>query len=135
MQNSREDEDSGFLEAEEQEQSSDHDQHQQRRNSNEEGTGFERVVKNGVEVGETSCADIPPLQSIRVAVLEHAQMAVSFALISVSDPLGLNERHEVQDTPNDGKQTPQNGHSPVFAHVAKVVSFRRIGVEFRIHDD
>lgn len=133
LENAREDEDGRFLEAKEEEESGDDDQHQQCGHANEKGAGAERVVEDGIKVGEAARTGVSRLVVVGVAVLEHSQVAIARAGRGVSDPLRLNEGDEVEDAPNDGQQTPQHCHRPILAHVAKVVGLGRIGVEFRIH--
>lgn len=133
LEDAGEDEDGGFLEAEEEEESSDDDKHQQRRHADEEGASTEGVVEDGIKVGETSRAGVPFLVAVGVAVLEHSHVAIAGAGRGVSNPLRLDEGDQIEDTPNDGQQTPQHRHRPIFPHVAKVVGLGCIGVEFGIH--
>lgn len=94
-------EDECFLEAEEKQQSSHSDQHQEGRNSNEKRRGSERIVENGIKSGERPTAHVDSLGVVGVAVLEHTHMAKPRRRGGISNPLWLNEGHEIQNTPND----------------------------------
>lgn len=96
-------EDEGFLEAEEQQQSRHCDQHEERRNSNEKRRGSERIVENGIKSGERSTAHVDSLGVVGVAVLEHTHVAEPWRRGGISNPLWLDEGHEIQNTPNDRK--------------------------------
>lgn len=96
-------EDECFLEAEEQQQSSHSDQHQEGRNSNEKRRGSERIIENGIKSGERPTAHVDSLGVVGVAVLEHTHMAKPRRRGGISNPLWLDEGHEIQNTPNNRK--------------------------------
>lgn len=96
-------EDECFLEAEEKQQSSHSDQHQEGRNSNEKRRGSERIVENGIKSGERPTAHVDSLGVVGVAVLEHTNVAKPRRRGGISNPLWLDEGHEIQNTPNNRK--------------------------------
>ena len=62
-------------------------------------------------------------------------MAISWTFLGVPYPLRLDEGDNIENTPDDRQQPPENCHGTVLTHVAKMVSFGRVGVKFLIHCD
>lgn len=102
MENSTEDEDSCFLEAEEEEKGRYRYQHEQSGNSSKKCGCFEGVVKDGVEVDEGAAADVDGPGVVGVAVGVGTHMTVSEAFWGITNPLGLNKRDHIENTPDDG---------------------------------
>ena len=112
----------------EQQHATNTDQNQEGRESDEERRGFERRAENRVEVVESAVANelLPCL--IQLAVLEQAEIAGAGAAGRVTDPMRLDEDHDVDDGEADGEDAPHDTNGARVTHIVDVVNSRRLRI-------
>lgn len=85
--------------------------------------GLEGSRRDGAEVGEAAHAGEVPAGRLHAAqaVVKQAEVADVRRLDAVTDPVGLDENHHVDDGEADGEDGPENPDGPRVAHVVVMV--------------